>query len=182
MSFWRRSGKPAPLPPQVREGLGLRRGEHVLAHGELAQGGWAIATTAALVLVDPIDGPVPGPGTPSAQWWWHDVAEAAWDPEGRAVSLRWADGSADCVLRLAEGEGRLPEVLRERVMSTFVLSQRLPVRGRRGVTVAVRRHAGDGSLFTQAVPDDGISTARPQVAEQVEALTRDLAAQAGLAG
>lgn len=182
MSFWRRADKVAPLPPQVREGLGLRRGEHVLAHGELAQGGWAVATTAALVLVDPIDGPVRGPGTPSARWWWHDVAEATWDPGTLEFAIRWADGRPECLLQLAEHAGRLPEVLRERVMSTFVLSQRLPVRGRRGVTVAVRRHAADGSLFTQAVPDDGISTTRPHVAEQVEALTRDLAEQAGLAG
>jgi hypothetical protein len=62
-----------------------------------------------------------------------------------------------------------------------VLSERVPVRGRRGVTVAIRRHAVDGSLFSQAVPDAGIDLDRPQVADQVATLTRDLSAQVGLA-
>jgi len=152
----------------------------VLAHAGRADGGWVIATTAALVLVDAIEGPVPGPGTPSTRRWWHDVAEATWDPQTRAVVVRWADGSAGLSALLDEPVGRLPEVVRERVMSTYVLSQRLSVQGRRGVTVAVRRHAVHGTLFTQAVADEGLNTRRAQVADQVAALTRDLAEQAGL--
>lgn len=181
MSWPLRSDRVPALPAQVREGLALRRGERVLAHCGRSDGGWAIATSAALVLVDPIDGPLHGPGTPSERRLWHDVADATWDPDANAVAIRWADGTPSATVLLAEPVGDLPQVLRERVMSTFVLSQRVPVRGRRGVTVAVRRHAVDGSLFTQAVPDDGISTTRPQVADQIAALTRDLAEQAGLA-
>ena len=178
--WWRRDDRVPPLPAQVREGLGLQRGERVLAHAGRADGGWVIATTAALVLVDAIEGPVPGPGTPSTRRWWHDVAEATWDPQTRAVVVRWADGSAGLSALLDEPVGRLPEVVRERVMSTYVLSQRLSVQGRRGVTVAVRRHAVHGTLFTQAVADEGLNTRRAQVADQVAALTRDLAEQAGL--
>jgi len=181
MSWWNRPEKVPPLPAQVREGLGLRRGERVLAHCERADGGWAIATSAALVLVEPVDGPLAGPGTPSERRWWHDVAEATWDPETQAVQVRSVDGGPARTVLLGEPTGRLPEVLRERVMSTYVLSQRLPVRGRRGVTVAVRRHAVDGSLFTQTVPDEGVNVSRPHVVEQVDALTRDLAEQAGMA-
>jgi hypothetical protein len=181
MSLLRRSERVPALPAQVREGLALRRGERLLAHAERADRGWAIATTAALVLVEPIDGPVRGPGTPSERRLWHDVAEATWDPQTQALEIRWVDDGPATTVLLGEPSGRLPEVLRERVMSTYVLSQRLPVRGRRGVTVAVRRHAVDGSLFTQAVPDEGVNPGRPPVAEQVAALTRDLAEQAGLA-
>jgi hypothetical protein len=180
MSWPRRSDRVPALPAQVREGLALRRGERVLAHCGRPGGGWAIATSAALVLVDAIDGPLHGPGTPSERRLWHDVADAVWDPDTCSVAIRWADGSPGVTVQLTEPLGNLPQVLRERVMSTFVLSQRVPVRGRRGVTVAVRRHAVDGSLFTQAVPDEGISATRPQVADQVAALTRDLAEQAGL--
>ncbi len=180
MSWRRRPERVPALPAQVREGLALRRGERVLAHCERADGGWAIATSAALVLVDAIDGPLHGPGTPSARRLWHDVAEATWDPDTTAVEIRWVDAARSTIL-LADPVGHLPQVLRERVMSTYVLSQRLPVRGRRGVTVAVRRHAVEGTLFTQVVADDGISTVRPEVADQVAALTRDLAEQAGLA-
>ena len=180
MPWHRRTERVPTLPAQVREGLALRRGERLLAHCGRADGGWVIATSAALVLVDPIEGPLHGPGTPSERRWWHDVAEANWDPDTVSVAVRWADGSPSSTLLLAEPVGHLPQVLRERVMSTFVLSQRLPVRGRRGVTVAVRRHAADGSLFTQQVPDDGINLSRAAVADQVAALTRDLAEQAGL--
>jgi hypothetical protein len=181
MPWPRRAERVPALPAQVREGLALRRGERVLAHCGRADGGWVIATSSALVLVDPIEGPLHGPGTPAERRLWHDVAEATWDPDATALTVRWVDGSAGSTVLLAEPLGNLPQVLRERVMSTYVLSQRLPVRGRRGVTVAVRRHAVDGTLFTQAVPDDGIGAVRPQVADQVAALTRDLAEQAGLA-
>jgi hypothetical protein len=179
--LFRRPERVPPLPAQVRAGLALPRGERVLAHGVRADGGWALATTAALVLVDPVTGAAAGPGTPRLRRLWHDVAEATWDPETRTIDVRFVEGSpAALQVLLGEPEGRLPEVLRERVMSTYVLSQRLTVRGRRGVTVAVRRHSVDGSLFTQTVPDEGIDAERPQVADQVQALTRDLAEQAGL--
>lgn len=181
MPWTRRAERVPPLPAQVRAGLALRRGDRVLAHCERADGGWVVTTTCELVLVDAIDGPVRGPGTPSDRRPWHDVAEATWDPDTQTIEVRWVEGAEHSTLMLTDPVGRVPEVLRERVMSTYVLSQRLPVRGRRGVMVAVRRHAVDGSLFTQVVPDDGINASRPQVADQVAALTRDLAEQVGLA-
>jgi hypothetical protein len=180
MSLWRRADRVPPLPAQVRAGLGLPRGERLLAYGGRPDGGWVIATTAAVVLVDPVDGPNAGPGTPALRRLWHEIAEATWDPDTDAVQIRWADGGNRTTLLLSPPLGRFPEVLRERVMSTFVLSERVPVQGRRGVTVAVRRHAVDGSLFTQTVPDQGVNPGREPVAEQVAALRRDLCEQVGL--
>jgi hypothetical protein len=114
---------------------------------------------------------------------WHEVAEATWEPEERVLVVRWATSGEPAVrLRLAEPLGAVPEVVRERVMSTYVLSQRVSVRGRRGVTVAVRRHAVDGSLLVQTVPDAGIDLGRPETAERVAALARELAQQVGLHG
>lgn len=140
-----------------------------------------IATSAVFVLVEPIHGPLRGPGTPSLRRPWHEVAEATWSPDTHQIEVRWVDGGPPTTVRLGELVGLLPDVVRERVMSTYILSQRVPVRGRRGVTVAVRRDALSGTLFTQAVPDHGIDPDRPHVVEQVEALTRDLAEQAGMA-
>lgn len=179
MPWFRRAAQPPPLPPQVRAGLGLPRGERVLAHAMLAGGGWVLATSSALVLVDPVTGPDAGPGTPSARHLWHEVAEATWDPEQRAIDVDLIPSSR-LRLVLDDGDGFLPEVLRERVMSTYVLSQRVSVRGTRGVTVAIRRHAVDGTLFSQAVPDAGVDLERPGVADQVAAMTRELAAQVGM--
>ena len=177
---WPRRAEPvAPLPAQVREGLGLARGERVLAHASLAAGGWVVATTTALVLVDPIEGPASGPGTPRVRAPWHDVAEAVWTSDDRSLHVRWVSDVGEEVLLLGPGESYLPEVVRERVMSTYVLSKRLDVQGRRGVTVAVRRRA-DASLVVQVVADAGVDLLRPSVAEAVEGAARDLRNQVGL--
>lgn len=181
VSWYRRSQPPPPLPPQVRAGLGLARGERSLAHAMLAGGGWVVATSAALIVIDPVTGPDAGPGTPRARHLWHEVSEATWSPEERAVVVDLVSPVEPSLrLRIDDHDSYLPEVVRERVMSTYVLSQRVAVHGKSGVTVAVRRHSGNGTLFTQAVPDAGVDLERPQVADQVAALTRELASQVGL--
>jgi hypothetical protein len=157
----------------------LARGERVLAHATLVAGGWLVATTTALVLVDPIEGPASGPGTPRVRVPWHDVAEAVWTSDDRSLHVRWVRDESEQVFLIGTGETYLPEVVRERVMSTYVLSKRVDVRGRRGVTVAVRRRA-DASLVVQAVPDAGVDLLRPAVAEAVGAAARDLRDQVGL--
>lgn len=180
MRWLRRTDPVAPLPAQVREGLGLARGERVLAHAPLVPGGWLVATTRALVLVDAIDGPASGPGTPRLRAPWHDVAEAVWSSDDRTLHVRWVSpDEPEQVLLLGAGESHLPEVVRERVMSTYVLSSRVDVRGRRGVTVAVRRRA-DASLVVQAVADPGVDLDRPLVVADVAAAARELRRQVGL--
>ena len=156
----------------MRSRLELGRHERLLAAARLEDGGWVVTSSVALLVADV--GPV-------VRHPWHEVAEATWEPETREVDVRWATpGEPAARLRLAEPPGRVPEVVRERVMSTYVLSQRVPVRGRCGVTVAVRRHAADGSLLVQTVPDEGIDPRRPETAERVAAMARELAAQVGL--
>jgi hypothetical protein len=176
----RRSDPVPPLPAQVREGLALARGERLLAHATLAAGGWLVATTTALVLVDPIDGPASGPGTPRVRSPWHEVAEAVWSAQDRTLRVRWVgDPGSEQLLLLGGGESYLPEVVRERVMSTYVISRRVDVQGRRGVTVAVRRRA-DASLVVQAVAVPGVDLQRPRVAAAVVDAARDLRDQVGL--
>jgi hypothetical protein len=176
----RRSDPVAPLPAQVREGLGLARGERVLAHATLAAGGWLVATTTALVLVDPIEGPASGPGTPRVRTPWHEIAEAVWSSDDRTLRVRCVGGDGvEQLLLIGKGEGYLPEVVRERVMSTYVISCRVAVQARRGVTVAVRRRA-DASLVVQAVSDPGVDVLRPGIAGAVAAAARDLRDQVGL--
>jgi|SRR5919112_561264 hypothetical protein len=172
MGWLRRTPRPQTLPDDVRSRLGLDRHERVLAAAPLQDGGWVVTSSIALMVAE--SGPV-------ARTPWHEVAEATWEPETREVAVRWATpGKPAVLLRLGEEPGHVPEVLRERVMSTYVLSQRVTVRGRRGVTVAVRRNAGDGSLLVQTVPDEGIDLRRPETAERVAAMARELGEQVGL--
>jgi hypothetical protein len=172
MRWFRRTPRPQTLPDDVRSGLGLDRGERVLAAAPLDDGGWVVTSSVALLVARA--GPV-------LRRPWHEVAEATWEPENREVAVRWSTpGEPGLLLRLGEVPGAVPEVLRERVMSTYVLSQRVAVRGRRGVTVAVRRNAVDGSLLVQSVPDEGIDLRRPETAERVAAMARQLGEQVGL--
>ena len=203
-----RSAAPHSLPDDVRARLRLDRHERVLAAAALEEGGWLVTSSTALILVDvgtdvgrdvsqgagrdvgsdagsdvgqDAGSDAPPDAQPAVRHLWHEVAEATWEPEERVLVVRWATpGEPGVRLRLAEPLGAVPEVVRERVMSTYVLSQRVPVRGRRGVTVAVRRHAVDGSLLVQTVPDAGIDPNRPGTAERVAALARELAQQVGL--
>jgi hypothetical protein len=162
------------VPDDVLTRLALDRHERLLAASSLETGGWVVASTVALLVTD---------GDRVVRHAWHEVAEATWDPGTRVVAVRWATpAEPELRLRLVEQPGRVPEVVRERVMSTYVLSQRVPVRGRRRVTVAVRRNASDGTLLVQAVPDEGIDPHRPETAEKVAAMARDLAEQVGLRG
>ena len=176
MRWLRRTPSPQSLPDDVRSRLDLDRHERVLAAALLDDGGWVVTSSVALLVAHGGSGAVVrGP--------WHEVAEATWEPETREVAVRWATpGEPALLLRLGDAPGRVPEVLRERVMSTYVLSQRVPVRGRRGVTVAVRRNALDGSLLVQTVPDEGIDLRRPETAERVAAMARELGEQVGLRG
>lgn len=177
--LFRRGVPPLALPAQVRSGLGLARGERVLSHAMLTNGGWLVATTAALVVVDPVHGPDAGPGTPRARYLWHEVTEATWDPQQRTIDVHVV-ALPHQRLHLDDHDSPVPVVLRERVTSTYVCSRRIVVRARRGVVVAIRRHAVDGSLFSQAVPDEGVDLDDPRVADQVASVARELAEEAGL--
>jgi hypothetical protein len=171
--MWRpgRSVRLWPAPTDIE----LAPGERVLARAGLDGGGWALVTTQALVLAA-----MGVPPTMSLRRWWHEITEVVWDPAVEHLVLRWADGEPATTISLVDSADSFPQVLRERVMSTYVASQRLPVRGRRGVTVAVRQHAVDRTLFVRIVPDDGLGAIRPEVEDRVGALARDLAEQAGL--
>jgi hypothetical protein len=195
-SVGRTPGRSPGSWPRGRPGPGRRRGERVLARADLAGAGWAAATSDRLLIGDPtlsddltLSDPVSeglaggrarGRAPLRLDRWWHDVAEATWAPDEGRIVVRWVDQSPDTAIVVGEGATRLPQVVRERVTSTYVLSQRVPVRGSRGVCVAVRRDVRDGSLFPQLVPDDGLGPLRPETLTRVEALTRDLAEQAGL--
>jgi hypothetical protein len=155
--------------------LDLRRGERVLAVAALDGGGTAVATTSALAVVD-------GTGPVSVRWRrdWVAVDRATWDDEARLVRLTWVDGG-EAVLPLAPQARRslLPEVVRERVQASVVLSRQVEVTGRRGVRVVVRRGHG-GGLAVQVLPDPGVDLDDPRVAERVARCRADVAGELGL--
>ncbi|MFD6177657.1 MULTISPECIES: hypothetical protein [unclassified Isoptericola] len=164
----------SPLPDDVRRALPLARGERVLASVELADGRWAVATTADLVVVGP------GPQDVDMRRPWSDVDRGVLDPERSELQISWVDAAPDLVLRLVDPERTpFPQALRERVQWSVVLAETVAVPGGGDVKVAVRRTA-DGRFFSQAVAGPGVDLEDPAVARVVDATESRVRGASGL--
>jgi hypothetical protein len=160
-----------PLPADVAVRLGLGSRDKLLAWGELRDGGWAVATAAQLSIASVTGGPEHHP--------WSDVDRASFDPQTAIITLRWVDGSRP--LRLAPitpAKSRLPQVVRERVEWSVLLTESVDLPGGRTARVAVRRAVGVPS-FSQVVAA-GVDLADPEVAALVEPVRRRLLQQTGV--
>lgn len=166
------------LPAGVEAGLHLARGERVLSFAPLPSvhgqpGGFAVATDRALLL------PV-GSGWRSIGW--HEVTGAAWDSDHDELVLTVlsATGPETLVVDVpADTVSTLPEVVRERVQSSIVVSRHVTLRGGAGVRLVGRRVAGVDDLTWQAVLDGGLDPRDPGIAADaaaaLEALRRETA-------
>jgi hypothetical protein len=169
-----RLGRGTAVPAQVRTALGLERGERVLAAARLRSGGWLVATTLALHVTG-ADG-----SAATSRHSWDRVAGAVWSDTAAMLQVTWVDGARQLVVELAGDEGLLPEVVRERVEASVVLSRRFEVPGRRGVRVAIRRAHHGAELSTQVVADRGVDLTDPAIAARVAAELADLREQVGM--
>ena len=155
----------------------LRPGERVLAaavatgsqdHADLASDEVVGGTAGSLYLPD---GAVLG---------WNEIDQAVWHfDESRLeiVSLPINGAARSYQIHLAD-PGRLPELVRERVTSSIVVNQHVPLAGRRGAKIIARRVPDTDRLDWMAVYDAGIDGSDPEIKERiraaVEVLRRDL--------
>lgn len=167
-----RFGRKTALPATVRSGLVLLDGERVLAVAPLVDRRWLVGTTRALHVVD-----ASGSGERHG---WDRVVAAVWSDTASMLQVTWADSSHRLEVELAGDAGFLPEVIRERVEASVVVSRRVSAGGRRGVRVAVRRAAPGAELSTQVVADRGVDLADPELAARVAAELADLTEQTGM--
>ena len=167
-----RFARAAALPAAVRSSLDLRHGERVLAGAPLLAQGWVVGTTRALHVVDSAGA--------DERHGWDRVAAAVWSDTASMLQVTWVDSRRQLVVELEGAPGYLPEVIRERVEASVVISRRLDVTGRRGVRVAIRREAPGAELSTQVVADRGVDLTDPVLAARVAAELADLCEQAGL--
>lgn len=145
--------------------LQIPAGERPLASAPVRGGEVVAGTLRALY--------VPGP----ARIAWEEVDEAGWDAEEERLTVRTTDDRT-LVLDLDDAT-RLLQLVRERVTASVVLQRHVPVSGRLGVRVAVRRR-GDGSLVLTDVLDPGLDPDRPAVRDAVARARADLAGELGL--
>ena len=141
-------------------------GERVLAWSPLAGSGVAAATVEGLHVRTPTGRTLHGE--------WAQVLQASWEAGSGTLAVTWASSRQITPLELS-APGRFPEVVHERVRSSLLLSQQVTVSAERSVWVALRRLT-DGRVVTQVVPEPGVRSDDPEVAElvrRVEAALRD---------
>lgn len=152
----------------------------MLAGAELAHGGWAVATTHALIRVTRGDS---GEPLEIDRRGWERAGSAAWADAADMLQVTWVGTTRPMLLEFGPaGPGYLPEVVRERVEASVVISRRVPVDGRRGVTVAIRRAGPGAPLVSQVVPDRGLKLVDPEVTARVDAELADLRDAVGMRG
>ena len=164
---WRRPRLPAPVLAAAELGAG----ERVLAVAAV-DAGWTFATTHALHVVTTLglDG-VPDTARRVA---WTDVRSAATVPSEQLLDVRLVDGARWSV-PVGGRPGRLPEAVRERVQNSVVVDRFVEVRRGRGVHVVARR-TPEEEVSVQVAVDPGIDASAPEVAAQVDAARREMAA------
>jgi hypothetical protein len=166
------------VPVGVRSALTLERGERVLAAAQLQDRRWVVASTRALHVA-------PEGAAAGERHGWDQVAAAVWSDTATMLQVTWVGERTQSLLEFGSSEGAagfLPEVIRERVGASVVLSRRIAVTGRRGVRIAIRRTAPGAELTTQIVPDRGVDLTDPELAARVDAVIADLREQTGMRG
>ncbi len=145
----------------------LERGERVLTWAPLAAGAGTVAATDRALHV------LTGSGSSEiATLRWHEMLRAVWEADSSTLVLDVSvepDGSRRERLALDGGGHRLPETVRERVTSSIVLAQHVPLIGRAGVRVVARRVPGRSDLLWQLHPDSGIDLRRTELRASAEA-------------
>jgi len=162
-----------PLPDEAAAALGLDGSDRVLAWSLLAGGGAAAATVEGLRIATPRGKLINRE--------WLEVDHAAWDQDSAMLAVWWVGSRQTTPLEIVDDEGRLPEVVRERVQASVVLSSDVPLPGGRSAKVALRR-APDGSLVTQQLLPPGVRADADGVAQRMERAAAELRSEAGLRG
>jgi hypothetical protein len=159
------------MPDEAAKALGLTDSDRVLAWSLLAGGGAAAATVDGLRIITHRGKLI------SREWL--EVDHAAWDQDSAMLAVWWVGSRQTTPLEIVDDEGRLPEVVRERVQASVVLSTEVPLPGGRSGRVALRR-GPDGRLVTQNILPPGVKPDAAGVAQRLARAAAELRSEAGL--
>jgi len=161
-------GRGIPVPDEVLTRAGLARRDRVLAHTATDDGCWLLGTRDALVIVEPVE---------TIRVAWEQVETADWDREESRLKVAevgdFGRPRPVHVFTIPEPGSLLP-MIRERVTASIVLQRRVPVVGKRGLTVVARRPPhGTGEVTWAYELDEGIDPDDPAVREAAATGLRD---------
>ena len=176
MGLFTRKAPRAKLPPAVANALDLAKGEKVLAFAvDDFTSAYVVATTYALAIVTPA-------AERTVRRRWLSVDAGAWEPETATLTVTWADGRHAGQWSFRDQPTLLPEVLRERVQASVVLSTRLALGDRRTGRVAIRQDFATRELIAQTILGRHARADDPEVQAHVGAALAHLRDQVGLPG
>ena len=162
------------LSAATRAALDLGKGERVLAHAvDDLSGCVVVASTWALRVVQP------GGGL-ALHRPWHVVDAGVWQHETAQLTVTFVDGTKPLQWGFRDQQTLLPEVLRERVQASVVLTQQLSVGERRTARVAIRQDLRTGELVSQTLLGRGVRAGDPEVQLQLSRALADLEDQVGI--
>ncbi|MFC7488202.1 hypothetical protein ACOCJ7_17435 [Knoellia sp. CPCC 206453] len=111
---------------------------------------------------------------------WHMVDTGTWDDETARITVNWVDKAPASVWELGPDPGTFPQVLRERVQATVVLSDEVDLGEKRRARVVVRKDLANGALMGQTILGRGVRSTDPGVREETRAALDRLREQVGL--
>lgn len=170
---WRRG---VIVPPAARDALELEPGERVLAVATtLPPRGvpYAVATNRALHV------PASGMAGRLRRIGYESIIKVSWEEELGTLTVVLPEPDGRLELPLAD-PGFVPETVRERVQSTIVYSQHVPLAGRQGVVVSARRPPGAAEARWIVAFDAGLDRTDPRLRERAEQAVAELRAQTGI--
>lgn len=111
---------------------------------------------------------------------WHMVDTGSWDDATARLTVNWVDKAPATVWELGADPGTFPQVLRERVQATVVLSDEVDLGTKRKAKVVVRKDLANGALMGQTILGRGVRSTDPGVREETRAALDRLREQVGL--
>ena len=169
------------IPASARDALALEPGERVLAVALAADTSGAGGTGGAGPHVIATDRAlhVPDEGGGLTRIPYESISKVSWDGDLATLTVVLPEPGGRLELPLAE-PGYSPETVRERVQSTIVYSQHVPLDGRRGAVVSARRAPGAAQARWVVAFDPGLDRNDPLVRARAERAVADLRAQTGI--
>lgn len=167
-----RLGRRGPeVPTDVTTALGERATDVLSVTRDARSAAYVVATTTHVYAVRDSSAVLDRP--------WHMVDTGTWSDEGQLLTVNWVDKAPSSVWELTE-PGTFPQVFRERVQATVVLSDEVDLGAKRRARVVVRKDLANGSLMGQTILGRGVRSTDPGVRDETRAALDRLREQVGL--